>query len=157
LPGYQYNKFTQVLYPMNNKSIFSLISFFLLSMFYVASANAGPTYISLYVPLKCGTWKVVGHQHCPAKGKASGKAGSTAYMRCVGGGNGKSTATISSSCSEVTLATDNSNGHSARATRGNVSLVETNGDNTFHFWITTWPAGPCGDYFQPPCRAGVFK
>ena len=142
---------------MKNKSIISLISFFFLSMFYVGSASAGPTYISLYVPLKCGTWKFVGHQHCPPKGKASGKAGSTAHMRCVGGDNGKSTATIRSSCSQVTIATDNSNGHSARVTQGNATLMESNGDNTFQFWITTWPDGPCGDYFQPACRPGVFK
>jgi hypothetical protein len=141
---------------MNNKSIISLIAFFFLSMFYVASASAGPTYISLYVPLKCGTWKFAGHQHCPPNGKASGKAGSYAHMRCVGGNNGKSTATIRSSCSQVTISTDNSDGHSARVTQGYAKFMTFNGDNTFSFGIPSMP-DPCGDYFQPPCLPQVLE
>jgi hypothetical protein len=75
---------------MKNKSIISLISFFLLSMFYVASANAGPTYVNVEVPKECGTWKVLTYpQHCMISGPSSGKAGKATIIKCVGGGNGK--------------------------------------------------------------------
>jgi hypothetical protein len=86
------NNFTQVLYSMNHKSIISLISFFLLSMFYVASANAGPTYINVEVPKVCGAWKYNASRshHCAGTGKGKDvSAGTKGTFRCVGGGNGR--------------------------------------------------------------------
>jgi hypothetical protein len=76
---------------MNNKSIISLIAFFFLSMFYVASASAGPTYINVDMPKECGTWKVLPatSHHCSVRGPASGKAGVDTAFKCWGGGNGK--------------------------------------------------------------------
>jgi hypothetical protein len=38
---------------MNNKSIFSLISFLILSMFYVAPVSAGSIYLTVEVPKEC--------------------------------------------------------------------------------------------------------
>jgi hypothetical protein len=75
---------------MKYKSIISLISFLLISMFYVASASAGPTYLNVEMPKECGTWKVSpGAQHCSVRGPASGKAGVDTAFKCWGGGNGK--------------------------------------------------------------------
>ena len=75
---------------MNHKSIIRLISFLLISMFYVASASAGPTYLNVEMPKECGTWKVSpGAQHCSVRGPSSGKAGVDTSFKCVGGGNGK--------------------------------------------------------------------
>jgi hypothetical protein len=75
---------------MKYKSIISTISFLLISMFYVASASAGPTYLNVEMPKECGTWKVSpGTQHCSVRGPASGKAGVDTAFKCWGGGNGK--------------------------------------------------------------------
>jgi hypothetical protein len=75
---------------MKYKSIISAISFLLISMFYVASASAGPTYLNVEMPKECGTWEVSpGAQHCSVRGPASGKAGVDAAFKCRGGGNGK--------------------------------------------------------------------
>jgi hypothetical protein len=75
---------------MKNKSIISLVSFFLLSMLYVAPAIAGATYLNVYIPKECGNWKVApGAQHCIVRGRSSGEAGGDAAFKCVGGGNGK--------------------------------------------------------------------
>jgi hypothetical protein len=77
---------------MKNKSIISLVSFFLLSMLYVAPAIAGPTYVNITIPKKCGEWKYdssVSH-HCAGTGKGKYvKAGTKGAFKCVGGGNGK--------------------------------------------------------------------
>jgi hypothetical protein len=75
---------------MKYKSIISTISFLLISMFYVSSASAGPTYLNVSVASECGTWEVSpGAQHCRVRGPSSGKSSDTAYFKCVGGGNGK--------------------------------------------------------------------
>jgi hypothetical protein len=90
---------------MKNKSIISLISFLLVSIFYVASASAANTYVNIKVPTECGTWKHIAHNHCPFY-NGGGVGGKTAAFRCVGGGNGKSTTTIKTQhCGQVTVLT----------------------------------------------------
>jgi hypothetical protein len=76
---------------MKNKPIVSAITFLLISMFYVASASAGPTYINVDMPKECGTWKVLPStsHYCSVRGPASGKAGVDTSFKCWGGGNGK--------------------------------------------------------------------
>jgi hypothetical protein len=89
---------------MNSKSIFSLISFFLLSMFYVAPASAGPTYINIEVPKECGAWENAGGaHHCWALNTNHGKAGKRASFKCSGkAGNGKGVFVITTgSCGMV--------------------------------------------------------
>jgi hypothetical protein len=79
---------------MNHKSIISLISFFFLSMFYVAPASAGPLYLNVEVPKKCGAWKLGPNAHyCSVRGPSSGNGGKVDF-KCVGGGNGKGTAVV---------------------------------------------------------------
>jgi hypothetical protein len=68
---------------MNNKSIISLISFLILSMFYVPSASAGAISLSVDIPKECGAWSSEVHQQCRTVGRASGKAGSGANFRCM--------------------------------------------------------------------------
>jgi hypothetical protein len=103
------NNFTQVLYSMNHKSIISLISFFLLSMFYVASANAGPTYVNIKIPKVCGAWKYNASrsQHCAGTGNGNDvPAGTKGTFRCVGGVNGVRYLSIEmANCNEVTWRT----------------------------------------------------
>jgi hypothetical protein len=74
---------------MHNKSIFSLISFFLLSMFYVSSASAGPTYINIKMSKECGAWENAGNaHHCWALNTNKGKAGKRASFKCSRGADG---------------------------------------------------------------------
>jgi Pyruvate/2-oxoacid:ferredoxin oxidoreductase delta subunit len=71
---------------MHNKSIFSLISFFLLSMFYVSSASAGPKYINIKMSKECGAWENAGNaHHCWALNTNKGKAGKRASFKCSAG------------------------------------------------------------------------
>jgi hypothetical protein len=103
------NNFTQALYPMNNKAIISLISFFLLSMFYVAPASAGPTYVNIVIPTECGAWNynAAGSHHCAGTGNGKRvKAGRNGSFKCVGGGNGRGNLVIEmSSCPTVVFDT----------------------------------------------------
>jgi hypothetical protein len=94
---------------MKNKSIISLISVFLLSMFYGASASAGPTYLHVEMPKKCGTWKVsLGPQHCSVRGSSSGNRGKDVAFKCVGGDNGKGGIGIDTqSCGTIIFSTAN--------------------------------------------------
>jgi hypothetical protein len=70
---------------MKNKSIFSLISFFLLSMFYVAPASARGLYLNVEVPKECGAWEDVPvHDRCFTRGPSRGKAGGKIRYECVG-------------------------------------------------------------------------
>jgi hypothetical protein len=129
-------KLTQVLYSMNHKSIISLISLFFVSMFYVSSASAGPTYVNIKVPTECGTWEHKGHQHCPFY-NGGGVGGKTAAFRCVGGGNGKSTTTIKTQhCGQVTVATSfYKQSHGARVVgTGNARKIRGR-NNTFGFEV----------------------
>jgi hypothetical protein len=92
---------------MNNKSIFSLISFFLLSMFYVASASAGPTYVNIKIPKECGTWKkIITNSHNCAAGPVVSGVGGTAKFICGDGGDGKGKLMIQTQgkCGSVRLA-----------------------------------------------------
>jgi hypothetical protein len=74
---------------MKYKSIISAITFLLISMFYVASASAGPTDINVEMPKECGTWNVPsGDRMCRLRGPASGKAGVDVAFKCWGGGHG---------------------------------------------------------------------
>jgi hypothetical protein len=146
-------KLTQVLYSMNHKSIIRLISFLLISMFYVASASAGPTYLNVEMPKECGTWKVSpGAQHCSVRGPSSGKGGKM-YFKCVGGGNGKggvgidtkncgriifSTAVSCGRCGDKTLhKTFVAHGH-GHATAINVTARKWDSQNT-HSWVVSKP------------------
>jgi hypothetical protein len=74
---------------MNNKSIISLISFLLVSMFYVASASAGPTYLNIEIPITCGKpHKLLSNQHCPLQRAINGNIqarNTTLVFKCVGG------------------------------------------------------------------------
>ena len=92
---------------MKNKSIISLISFFFLSMFYVGSASAGPTYLNVKMPQECGFWKVApGAQHCIVRGPSNGKAGKDTAFKCVGGGNGKGGVGINTQhCGQIIFST----------------------------------------------------
>jgi hypothetical protein len=61
---------------MNDKPIVSAITFLLISMFYVASASAGPTYMWAAMPKTCGNFDISrGSQDCLVRGPRSGKAG----------------------------------------------------------------------------------
>jgi hypothetical protein len=71
---------------MKYKTIISTISFSLISMFYVSSASAGPTYLNVRVAPECGKWGVSpGAQHCRVRGSSVGMPGGTAYFKCEGG------------------------------------------------------------------------
>jgi hypothetical protein len=103
---------------MKNKSIISLVSFFLLSMLYVAPAIAGPTYVNITIPKKCGEWKYdssVSH-HCAGTGKGKYvKAGTKGAFKCVGGGNGKGNLTIVlANCPRATWSTENNRDANSR-------------------------------------------
>ena len=77
------NNFTQVLYSMNHKSIISLISFFLVTMFYVAPARAGWLTLNVEVPKECGAWAAVNvQQHCFVPGPSRGKGGKHISFEC---------------------------------------------------------------------------
>jgi hypothetical protein len=104
-----YNKFTQVLYLMQSKSIISLISIFLISMLFGPIASAGPTYVNVEIPKECGTWKYNASRshHCAGTGRGSlVKAGRNGSFKCVGGGNGRGNLMIEmSSCPTVVFNT----------------------------------------------------
>jgi hypothetical protein len=96
---------------MKNKPIVSAITFLLISMFYVNSASAGPTYVNIKIPKECGKWKYdssVSH-HCAGTGKGKYvKAGTKGAFKCVGGGNGKGNLTIVlANCPRVAWSTEN--------------------------------------------------
>jgi hypothetical protein len=72
---------------MHNKSIFSLISFFLLSMFYVSSASAAARefiYVKVEMPKECGAWEIAPKaRHCIVNDFGNkGKAGMKGHFRC---------------------------------------------------------------------------
>jgi hypothetical protein len=92
---------------MKNKSIISAITFLLISMFYVNSASAGPTYINIIIPKDCGKYSVMGHQHCPRKRtETSTTRADVLVFPCVGGGNGRSVTSVkTASCGRVTVTT----------------------------------------------------
>ena len=100
---------------MNNKSIFSLISFFLLSLFFVPSASAGPTYVNIEIPKKCGAWnyKPSSSHHCAGTGRGKRvKAGTNGTFKCVGGDNGKGNLVIEMfNCPTVVFRTVNVTGN----------------------------------------------
>jgi hypothetical protein len=90
---------------MKYKSIVSTISFLLISMFYVASASAGPTYLNVEVPKACGFWKVVRHKHCSVRGGADGLGGQVRF-KCVGRGNRMGTAEVQTkNCGHIAFIT----------------------------------------------------
>ena len=96
---------------MKNKPIVSAITFLLISMFYVNSASAGPTYVNIKIPKECGKWKYdssVSH-HCAGTGKGKYvKAGTKGAFKCVGGGNGKGNLMIEmANCPTVIWGTHN--------------------------------------------------
>jgi hypothetical protein len=78
---------------MNNKSIITLISFIVLSMFYVAPASARALYLNVEVPKECGAWEDVPvRDHCVTRGPSRGKAGKNIRYECQGDimyGNGR--------------------------------------------------------------------
>jgi hypothetical protein len=91
---------------MKYKSIISTISFLLISMFYVASASAGPTYLNVKMPKECGTWELGPNAHyCSVRGPSSGEAGVNTSFKCVGGGNGKGIAVLDTAhCGRIVFA-----------------------------------------------------
>ena len=57
---------------MQSKSIFSLISFCLNSMFFVPSASAGPTHVNIVVAQACGEVRATQSRTCNLRSLASG-------------------------------------------------------------------------------------
>jgi hypothetical protein len=116
---------------MNNKSIISLIAFFFLSMFYVAPASAGPTYINIEMPKECGAWKNAGNaHHCWALNTNHGKAGKRASFKCSGNaGNGKGVFAITTdSCGMIVFAHRSwltPTSHTIVVTKGSAECLET--------------------------------
>ena len=127
---------------MNNKSIISLISFFFLSMFYVASASAGSAglvTVNVDMPKECGAWKQIDNKEC--RGETSGKAGHNTKFVCAGkgkGGRGGSVTIKFKSCKTVKIQTlrigsVDRNGvqyYSAYALKGHVERFNHNKDVT---------------------------
>jgi hypothetical protein len=116
---------------MPNKSIISLISFFLLSMFYVASASGSGVYANIIVemPKKCGAWSVVdGMDQCRIKGSNKsykhGKPGDDARFTCWGGRQNKARVRIDTSyCGPITF-THSKVKYQRRALRHTVEVIK---------------------------------
>jgi hypothetical protein len=119
------NNFTPVLHSMNHKSIISSISFFLLSIFYVASASGSVT-INVDIPKECGAWKQIENNAC--RGQSSGKAGHNAKFVCAGGGNGGQRGSLTikfKTCKTVKLQViHNKRGISGKNVSNNVKVLK---------------------------------
>ena len=106
---------------MQSKSIFSLISFCLISMFFVPSVSAGQmlmakTYVNIKFPKECGTWRkhAVNTHNC-AVGPVTRGVGGTAKFTCqLIGGEGKGQLHISTrgKCQGVVLLVKQERGRS---------------------------------------------
>jgi hypothetical protein len=95
---------------MINKSIISAITFLLMSMFYVASASAGPTYLNMEIPKECGkAHTLLTAHHCPldrAEDVGNKDRNTTLVFKCVGGGNGRAVTSFKTpKCGRVTVTT----------------------------------------------------
>jgi hypothetical protein len=95
---------------MKYKSIISTVSFLLISMFYVNSASAGPTYLNIEIPKECGKkHTLLTAHHCPLQRAIKAKdknKNTTLVFKCVGGGNNRAVTSFKTpKCGRVTVTT----------------------------------------------------
>jgi hypothetical protein len=95
---------------MKNKTIISAITFLLISMFYVNSASAGPTWLNIEIPIQCGKpHTLLTAHHCPLKrapNAGDSKKNTTLVFKCVGGGNNRAVTSFKTpKCGRVTVTT----------------------------------------------------